>query len=93
MAKPLVFPRLWVLQKRRLRELLNHAVQRENRLRHKRERERACRASENPEQREERLQKRRIRDRTRHTAQVAERRGADLQQRRRRLAVETDEVR
>ena len=57
------------------------------------ERERACRASENPEQREERLQKRRIRDRTRHAAQAAERRGADLQQRRCRLAVETDEVR
>ena len=43
------------------------------------ERERACRASENPEQREERLQKRRIRDRTRHAAQTAQRRGADLQ--------------
>ena len=95
-AKPLVFPRLWMLQKRKLlppRELLNHAVQRENRLCHRRERERACRVSENPEQREERLQKRRIRDRTRHAAQTAERRGADLQQRRRRLAVETDELR
>ena len=60
---------------------MNHAVQRENRLHHRRERERACRASENPEQREESLQKRRIRDRTRHAAQIAERRGADLQQR------------
>ena len=85
-----------MLQKRKLlpqRELLNHAMQRENRLRHRRERERTCRDSYNPEQREERLQKRRIRDRSRHAAQTAERRGADLQQRRRRLAVETDEVR
>ena len=55
--------RSWMLQKRKLlppRELLNHAVQRENRLRHRRERERACRALDNPEQREERLQKRRM---------------------------------
>ena len=85
-----------MLQKRKLlplRELLNHAVQKENRLRHGRGRERACHASENPEQREERLQKWRVRDRTRHAAQTVKRRGADLQQRRRRLAVETDEVR
>ena len=42
------YGRLWMLQKHKLlpqRELLNHAVQRENRLRHRRERERACCAS------------------------------------------------
>ena len=72
----------------------HESVQRENRLRHRRERERARHASENPEQREERFSgKRRIRDRTWRTAQTAERREADLQQRRRRLAGETDEVR
>ena len=64
------------------------SVQRENRLRQIRERERACHASENLKQREESLRKRRIRDRTRCAAQTAERRGADLQQRRRRLAVD-----
>ena len=45
---------------------------REDRLQHRRERERARRASETAEQREERLSVRRARDRARRAAQTAE---------------------
>ena len=43
----------------------------EDKLQRKRERERACRASETVEQREERLRTRRTRDRARRAAQTA----------------------
>ena len=49
---------------------------REDRLQHRRERERARRASETAEQREERLRVRRTRDRARRAAQTAEERDA-----------------
>ena len=60
---------------------------REDKLRHRRERERARRASEGVEQREERLRTRRTRDRTRCTAQTAEDRAAGLKQRIHRRAI------
>ena len=66
---------------------------REKRLRSRRERERACRASETAEQREERLRKRRMRDRARRASQATEDREARLQQRRYRLDAETAEER
>ena len=53
---------------------------REDRLQHRRERERARRASETAEQREERLRVRRARDRARRAAQTAEERDARLRQ-------------
>ena len=65
---------------------------REDRLQHRRERERARRASETAEQREERLRVRRARDRARRAAQTAEERDARLRQihdnRRQSLATE-----
>ena len=66
---------------------------REKRLRSRRERERARRASETAEQREERLRKRRMRDRARRASQATEDREARLQQRRYRLDAETAEER
>ena len=66
---------------------------REKRMRSRRERERARRASETAEQREERLRKRRMRDRARRASQATEDREARLQQRRYRLDAETAEER
>ncbi len=66
---------------------------REERLRRRRERERARRASETADQRHERLRVRRERDRARRAARTAADRAVLLQQRRLRLSTESSEER
>ena len=77
------------------RRVPESAGNRDDRLRRRREQERARRASETAEQREERLpwQTRRIRDRASRAAQNAVQRAAVTQQRRYRLSTESSEER
>ena len=62
-------------------------------LQRRRERERACRASETAKQREGRLAIRRVIDRARRAAQAVEQRQAFLQSRCERLNAESAEAR